>query len=176
MDNHNPQTSRATAPYSTLAALLGVSGPLRLLPQGPAPKPHIVLKRDYSKDNNSAGALSARTIRFSFIAGKKFSINKGQPLLFAVAAPDDPDGKTLLSDVNAFLLEGDILNVTEEIEQEPAGRSEIESPKPSKPINIDSLPPRMRKSVASKKTYASYSESELYISPFQKAFHTSWHA
>lgn len=76
--------------FDALGSLLGVTGPLRLLPQGSAPKPHIIIKRDYSKGGEADGETSRNVARFCFVAGKKFTINKGQPLLFAVACPHGP--------------------------------------------------------------------------------------
>ncbi|KAF9484904.1 WD40 repeat-like protein [Pholiota conissans] len=149
MDNHTHEPPRAAASVNTLASALGISGTLRLLPQGSAPKPHIVLKRDYLEDKSADGS-TAGTVRLSFIAGKRFTISKGQPLLFAIASPDDPDGKALLGDVNSFLLEASIVDVLSEGTEGQARRSGTEAPKMSERPNIGSLPPRMRKSVGPK--------------------------
>ncbi|KAF8968318.1 hypothetical protein BDZ97DRAFT_1916158 [Flammula alnicola] len=160
MNQHNPPTV-GTASYDALAALLGVKGPLRLLPQGSAPKPHVVLKRDYSRDDGEGGEATTKIARFSFIAGKKFSISKGQPLLFAIACPTDQDGKTLLSDDNTFLLEGDLANDIEGSDEEGADQSEAGT---KGRANIEGLPPKMRKSYTRKKAYASFVENEPHTS------------
>jgi len=154
--------------YDALTSLLGVEGALRLLPQGPTPKAHIVLKRDYTK--GEAKSEQASTVaRFSFIAGKKFSINKGQPLLFAVACPTDREGKTLLGDDNTFVLEADIMGSSEDNSLEDIGRlPEQEDPKRSE--NIECLPPKARKSLVRKKAYASYIESLFQLILFSTIF------
>jgi hypothetical protein len=152
--------------YDALTSLLGVEGALRLLPQGSTPKAHIVLKRDYSKGESDQASTVAR---FSFIAGKKFTINKGQPLLFAVACPTDRDGKTLLGDDNTFVLEADIIGSSEGNSLEDTGRlPEQEDSKRSE--NIDCLPPKARKSLVRKKAYASYIESLFQVIFFSTVF------
>jgi hypothetical protein len=154
--------------YDALTSLLGVEGALRLLPQGSTPKAHIVLKRDYPKGEGKSD--QAPTVaRFSFIAGKKFTINKGQPLLFAVACPTDRDGKTLLGDDNTFVLEADIKGNSEDTSLEDTGRlPEQEDSKRSE--NIECLPPKARKSLGRKKAYASYIESSFQVIFFSTIF------
>lgn len=145
--------------YDALASLLGVKGPFRLVPQGSTPKPHVVIKRDYLKEQLESGESSTSIARFSFVAGKKFTISKGQPLLLAVASPADRDGKTLLCDDNTFLLEADVATVSEDNNEESFGRPSPDRAQRKARGNVDGLPPKMRKSFAKKKSYASYIES-----------------
>lgn len=154
------------APSDTLSALLGVKGPLRLLPQGPAPKPHIVLKRDYSRDGAGGTGNTIGAVRFSFIAGKKFTVNKGQPLLFTIApTAADPSEKTLGGgNTTTYLLEGDLFFA--------ASAGEVETPTPlgvesagaeTRASFEDRLPPKMRKSHTHKQTYAGFAMSEYSL-------------
>lgn len=161
MEDSSASDAGAHVFYDALASLLGVKGPLRLVPQGSTPKAHVVIKRDYIKDKPDSGDSSTSIARFSFIAGKKFTINKGQPLLFAVASPTDRDGKTLLCDDNTFLLEADVANVSEDNSKEDLGHPSSEKEQRKGRGNVGGLPPKMRKSFAKKKSYASYIESQL---------------
>lgn len=161
MDIPTTKASASTAPGATLTALLGVKGPLRLLPQGPAPKPHIVLKRDYSRIAAGADATSRGVLRFSFIAGKKFAINKGQQLLFTIAPPADAGGKTPPVVNTTFLLEGDIIDTTGESADEPPIVSGVESAGVERRVSFEGmLPPRMRKSQIHKQACASFAKGE----------------
>ena len=163
MDTQATQAAAPTAPGDTLTALLGVKGPLRLLPQGPAPKPHIVLKRDYSRIAEGADANSRGVLRFSFIAGKKFAINKGQQLLFTIAPPADAGGKMPLAADTTFLLEGDILDATGESAGEPPIVSEVKSAGVERRVSLEGmLPPRMRKSQIHKQSCASFAKGEWH--------------
>lgn len=164
--NCDSASSGGRKSYDALTSLLGVGGALRLLPQGSTPKAHIVLKRDYPKGESDQASTVAR---FSFIAGKKFTINKGQPLLFAVACPTDRDGKTLLGDDNTFVLEADIVSSSEGDSPEDSGRLP-EQEDSMRSENIECLPPKARKSLGRKKAYASYIESLFQVFFFSTIF------
>ena len=154
--------------YDALTTLLGVKGALRLLPQGPTPKAHVVLKRDYPKGGDESEQASSVAC-FSFVAGKKFTINKGQPLLFAVACPTDRDGKTLLGNDNTFVLEADIADGSEDNRLEDNSCS-LETEETRRSENIECLPPKARKSLVRKKAYASYIESLFKVNLFSVLF------
>jgi len=144
-----------------LATLLGVKGPLRLVPQGPTPKAHIILRRDFARDDESSDGESSNVARFSFVAGKKITVNKGQPLLFAVASPKDRDGKTLLGKDNTFILEGTIDDNPYESDEEEEDRIRREQMlrKMRQGTKGSALPPKMRKSFTGKTTYESFTEN-----------------
>ncbi|KAF8881947.1 hypothetical protein CPB84DRAFT_1851418 [Gymnopilus junonius] len=160
MDRSSSPEAAANPSLNALATLLGVKGRLRLVPQGPTPKPHVVIKRDFPKGNDDLDDLAPGVARFSFIAGKKFSANKGQPLFFAVASPTDRDGKTLLSEENTFLIEADLADVHGENDEEHEEEEGHHRGLKRKRIEIESLPPKMRKSYTRKKTYQSFIRGE----------------
>uniref|UniRef100_A0A8H7Y286 WD40 repeat-like protein n=1 Tax=Psilocybe cubensis TaxID=181762 RepID=A0A8H7Y286_PSICU len=160
MGDSSASDAGAHVSYDALASLLGVKGPLRLVPQGSTPKAHVVIKRDYIREKSDSGESSTSIARFSFIAGKKFAINKGQPLLFAVAAPTDQDGKTLLCDDNTFLLEADVASVSDDNGEEDIGNILSKKEQKKEQGNVGGLPPKMRKSYSRKTSYASYIENE----------------
>ncbi|KIM49515.1 hypothetical protein M413DRAFT_438701 [Hebeloma cylindrosporum] len=162
MNGDSTSSAGRKSSCDALTSLLGVKGALRLLPQGPTPKAHIVLKRDYPKGEDISDQTSTFA-RFSFIAGKKFTVNKGQPLLFAVACPTDRDGRTLLGDDNTFVLEADIMGSSEDKSIEDTGRLP-EQEDCTTSGNIERLPPKARKSLVRKKAYASYLENEPPLS------------
>lgn len=161
MDSSSVSDAGGNASYGTLASLFGVKGPWRLVPQGSTPKAHIIIKRDNYREQSTSGESSSGVARFSFIAGKKFTISKGQPLLFALASPNDQDGKTLLYDDTTFLLEADLAPSEESIEEHTELPANDIAQQMSGRKNIASLPPKMRKSYAKQKSYASFVESKL---------------
>jgi hypothetical protein len=168
MNFEGASSSERKPSYDALTTLLGVKGALRLLPQGPTPKAHIVLKRDYPK--GGVESEQAPTVAcFSFIAGKKFTVNKGQPLLFAVACPTDRDGKTLLGNDNTFVLEADIADGSEDDGPEESSCS-LEKEETRRSEHIECLPPKARKSLVRKKAYASYIESLFQVNFFSVFF------
>ncbi|KDR81902.1 hypothetical protein GALMADRAFT_240187 [Galerina marginata CBS 339.88] len=161
MDQSSASDGGGDTSYDALASLLGVKAQLRLVPHPEnTPKAHIVLKRDYPKGQDESEESSARVARFSFIAGKKFTVAKGAHLYFSVASPSDRDGKTLLCDEKTFMIEADIMDASEEINEEDVESPEVEQSNRKRRKNVEGLPPKMRKSFSRKTTYESFIEKE----------------
>ena len=155
------------AALDALATVLGVKGQLRLVPQGSTPKPHVVIKRDYPKDDDDLNDMPSGVARFSFTAGKKFSVAKGQQLFFAVASPSDPDGKTLHFNDTTFLIEADVAHGLEEndVEEDDDEEETYQYRRKMQRVerDVEALPPKVRKNYTGQTTYESFASSMFPI-------------
>jgi len=155
-------------PSYTLDRAFGVRGPLRLVPQGNAPKAHILLKREISGEDDTEDEPTLGTARFTFVANKRFTASKGQTLLVSVIDPKADDQSLLLDDHTiSFEFEFDDGEVLSEVDEEE-DIEEIErarwmaTKKERKRRDVDTLPPKMRKSLIGTKTYVDFVERAYF--------------
>lgn len=154
MDTAASIPAGAKAACDALCTALGVKVPLRLIPQPPTMKPHIVIKRDIPKDGEP-NDIDPKCARFTFVANKRINVNKGAVLLFGVEHPT-PEGapKSTAPNFDSFLLEADLIGTPYEEEDVPKVRkkaiSEVKRARSQARKNIVALPPKMRKSLGEK--------------------------
>ncbi|PPR00053.1 hypothetical protein CVT24_009009 [Panaeolus cyanescens] len=148
MEKPHSKSTRKSKHVNTLAAALGLKGPLRIVPQGVTRKPHIILKRVEDEDSLAAPGPSKRVARFAFATAKRIQLKPDADLIFALEAPDG----------EGLLIEGDIDSGSdseiEELEPEPVPAKQKE---PSiDQTTLGRLPPKMRKCLERKSAFNDY--------------------
>lgn len=150
--------------FSTLDALFGVKGSVRLVPQGASPKPHIILRRECSAKGGVESESTSGTARFSFVANKQLSkISKGQALSIGIRVPHskEEDEPKVLHGEGIVILEFDYddeSDATVEDENNDEEHQELRRKA------IDSLPAKCRKSLIGTKTFNEFAESTSWKS------------
>ncbi|TFK69660.1 hypothetical protein BDN72DRAFT_840149 [Pluteus cervinus] len=139
MDDSSLTEADGLSMTPTVAAILGIKGPVRFRLHGSTQKPHVILRRVTLPDDSGEDGERANVVYFSLFAQKRIEVKPGKEILLTVAS-DDGRFKD-----QPIMFEGDLPVASEASDEEAETQVAEEEEMSFLPPVEAAIPPKMRK-------------------------------